>query len=127
MRSDERRPAEDDLGEEGGGEEVLSLDWDSGGPWAGAGTVCVRKYGPEYRAVYPGSGETTGPYGSLAEAVAHSGIGELTSACHSLWYKRREIRLKELLDALRPEEWQRITINGTPWRYRGGRWRRGRD
>jgi hypothetical protein len=131
MRADEREPDEDDLDDEelddgDQGEEVLNLAWDSGGPWAGAGTVCVRKDGPEYRAVYPDSGETTGPYESLAEAVANSGIGELTSACHSLRYRRGEIRLKELLDALRPGEGQRIDINGTPWRYGEGRWRRGR-
>jgi hypothetical protein len=131
MRTDKRRPDEgpdeDDLDDEEAedeGEEVLSVGWDSGGPWAVAGTVYVRKDGPEYRAVYPGSGETTGPYDSLAEAVANSGIGELTSACHSLWYRRGEMRLKELLDALRPGEGQRITINGTPWRFQGGRWRR---
>src|SRR5262245_12742845 len=128
MRADERRPDEvpDDVDDEGGGEEVLSLDWDGGGPWAGAGTLGVRKYGGQYRAVYPDCGETTGPYETLAEAVAHSGLGELTSACHSLQYKRGEIRLKALLDALRPGEGQRLRINGTPWRYSGGRWRRGR-
>jgi hypothetical protein len=126
MRSDERVPDEDGLDGEGEGEEVLSVAWGSGGPWAVAGTVYVRKDGPEYRAVYPDSGETTGPYESLAEAVANSGIGDLTSACHTLWYRRCEIRLKELLDALRPEEGQRIRINGAPWRYSDGRWRRGR-
>src|SRR5262249_5939136 len=67
MRSDERGPDEQD--EEDEGEEVLSLAWDGGGPWAAAGTACVRKCGAEYRAVYPGPGEATGPYGSLAEAV----------------------------------------------------------
>jgi hypothetical protein len=130
MRTDEQEPDEDDLddeGAEGEGEEVLSLDWDSGRPWAGAGTVSVRKYGVQYRAVYPDCGETTGPYDTLAEAVANSGIGELTSACHSLWYRRGEVRLKELLDALRPEEGQRIEINETPWQFRDGRWRRSRD
>ena len=130
MRSDERERdvegPDEELDDEGEGEEVLSLDWDSGGPWAGAGTIHVRKSGVQYRAVYPDAGETTGPYGSLAEAVANSGIGELTSACRSLRYRRGEISLKELLDALRPVEGQRIRINGAPWRYSGGRWRRGR-
>src|SRR5262245_22231862 len=126
MRTDEREPDEDDEEAEDEGEEVLSLDWDSGRPWAGAGTLSVRKCGGQYRAVYPDCGESTGPYDTLAEAVANSGLGELTSACHSLTYKRGEIRLKELLDALRPEEGQRIKINGAAWRYEGGRWRRGR-
>jgi len=98
VRSDEvERDVEgpdEDLDGEDEGEEVLSLAWDSGGPWAVAGTVYVRKHGSGYRAVYPDCGEATGPYGSLAEAVAHSGIGELTSACHSLWYRRGEIRPK---------------------------------
>src|SRR5262245_916514 len=102
MRTDKRRPDEgpdeDDLDdEEAEGEEVLSVDWDSGRPWSGAGTIYVRKFGAEYRAVYPDCGETTGPYETLAEAVVRSGIGELTSACHSLRYRRGEIRLKELL------------------------------
>jgi hypothetical protein len=132
MQTDERRPDEgpdddvddEELDEEDEGEEVLSVDWDSGGPGAGAGTIYVRKFGQEYRAVFPDHGETTGPYGSLAEAVALSDIGELTSACKSLSYRRGEVRLKELLDALRPEEGQAIAINGAAWRYGGGRWRR---
>jgi hypothetical protein len=124
MRSDERGPDEDDLDEEDEGEEVLSLDWDSGGPGAGAGTIYVRKSGAEYRAVFPDSGETTGPYETLAEAVAHSDIGELTSACQAITYRTAEASLKELLDALSPAEARLdIDLNGEAWKYRAGRWR----
>jgi hypothetical protein len=130
MRTDRPEPDDDldegDLDEEQDeGEEVLSVDWDSGGPGAGAGTSYVVKRGGEYRAVFPDFGESSGPFDTLAEAVASTDIGKLTSACQSLDYKRGEVRLKELLDALEPMEGEpTVAINGTPWRFGGGRWRR---
>jgi hypothetical protein len=126
MRTDKRGPDEDDLDEEQDeGKEVLSVDWDSGGPGAEAGTSYVVKRGGEYRAVFPDSGESSGPFDTLAEAVAGSGLGTLTSACWGITYKRGEVRLKELLDALEPvEDGLTIQINRGAWRYEGGRWRR---
>ena len=133
MERAERGPGEEDRDElddgwpEEGGEVVLTVHWDSGGPGAGAGANQVVKRGDGYWADFPDFGETLGPYGSLAEALARCSIGELTSACRAITYRQDEAGQKELLDALSPAEARLdIEINGETWRYRAGRWRRPR-
>lgn len=65
------------------GRLVGRQDWDSGGPGAGAGTMCVY----QYKGVFVGEDDvgSYGPYDRFAEAAEAIGLWTKTSATQRIW------------------------------------------
>lgn len=93
------------------GLEVFRLEWDSGGPGAGAGTELVYEFQGKYFTASADFG-WNGPYETLDEALA--GKIFVSAATREVWcseWSEEEIIARmELYDPL-----PRITINGSEW------------
>lgn len=94
------------------GHEVFSLDWDSGGPGAGAGTEVVYRLAGKYLYLSSTYG-WTGPYDTLDEAYGHIFVSAATdSVCCSEW-SEDEIIARMTLNGGPPV----LHINGNPWPF----------
>lgn len=94
------------------GTEVFSLDWDSGGPGAGAGSETVYRVGPAYLYLSSTFG-WQGPYESLDDAY---GCIAVTGATQSIWcseWDEDEIVARIELYG----EPSVIHVNGNPWPF----------
>jgi len=96
------------------GEIVYSLQWDSGGPAAGAGYEVVYKFRDSYwtHSDYEG---LSGPYDSLDEALSDA-FKTVTSATERI--RCSELSSEEIVELLEPyvlECTKRIVINGEAW------------
>jgi len=96
------------------GEIVYSLQWDSGGPAAGAGYEVVYKFRDSYwtHSDYEG---LSGPYDSLAEALSDT-FTTVTSATERI--RCSELSSDEIVERLEPYDLEctkRIVINGEDW------------
>src|SRR4051812_44298077 len=67
---------------EGGG--VFSHDWDSGGPWAGAGAQKVYHWEGRFAVCSLDFGYTAGPFDSLDEALDEQNLLAVNSATVSV-------------------------------------------
>ena len=96
------------------GEIVYALQWDSGGPGAGAGYEVVYKFRDYYwtHSDYEG---LSGPYDSLAEALSDA-FTTMTSATERI--RCSELSSEEIVERLEPYDLEctkRIVINGEDW------------
>ena len=96
------------------GEIVYALQWDSGGPGAGAGYEVVYKFRDYYwtHSDYEG---LSGPYDSLDEALSDA-FTTMTSATERI--RCSELSSEEIVERLEPYDLEctkRIVINGEDW------------
>ena len=96
------------------GKIVYSLQWESGGPAAGAGYEVVYKFRDSYwtHSDYEG---LSGPYDSLAEALSDA-FTTVTSATERI--RCSELSSDEIVERLEPYDLEctkRIVINGEDW------------
>jgi hypothetical protein len=99
------------------GEEVFSLNWDSGGPGSGGGCESVYHWKGKF-AFFSLDFDNSGPYASLDEALQeHEQLLMVTSATESI--DCTLLTTEELAKRLSCEgDVHEIELNGEPWVYR---------
>jgi hypothetical protein len=96
------------------GEIVYSLQWDSGGPAAGAGYEVVYKF-KDYYWAYSDYEELSGPYSCLDDALSYT-FRTVTDVTERI--RCSELSSEEIAERLEPYDLEctkRIVINGEDW------------
>jgi hypothetical protein len=94
------------------GEEVLRLEWDSDGPYAGAGSEVVLRVGGEYVRVSEDVDGWTGPFQTIEEALATRIY--ITSAVTEIHCS--ELNAEELVERMELNDPPPVlAINGEEW------------
>ncbi len=97
------------------GNEVFSLEWDSGGPGAGAGCEYVYRWRGKFAATSLDDCNP-GPFNSLDEALAANDLFTVTSATTSI--RCSLLTAKALAKRLQcQDDGHAIEINGELWVY----------
>jgi hypothetical protein len=103
-------------------EPVWRVWWDSGGPGAGAGVDTIHKLGNRYFYYCFDAAQMDGPYTSLADAVAGTGldwVNEATGRIESPVLSAEQIAM--MLNPTDIENGFTLSINGEEWVYCGAK------
>lgn len=102
------------------GKIVLSHQWDSGGPGAGADAINIYRLGDQY-ATISDQEEHLGPYETLAGAITESDALSVTDASTSI--ESEEMSVEEILESLKcfcEDDPPSLTVNGSTCEYDAG-------